>query len=173
MEWRVIEEFPIYSVSEDGQVMRTGQGRFGPTNKPLKGWPDAYGYRCYSFRKDGRKVNRKGYLLVAGAFIGPRPAPGMEVRHLDNTRTNDHWRNLKWGTRAENEADKIAAGTDNAGERHGMAKLKLPQVREIIALYGAGGISQREVAERYGVQQMTISLIVRGKYWARALERSV
>ena len=171
-EWRIIEEFPLYSVSEDGRVMRTGKGRFQPSSKILKGWPDRDGRRCYSFRCDGKKVNCKGYLLVAVAFLGPRPAPGLEVCHCDNTKTNDHWRNLRWDTRASNEADKRLVCTDNSGERHGLSKLKIEQVNEIVRLYARANLSQREIAGRYGLHQVTVSQIVRGKRWIYARQRA-
>lgn len=169
MEWRVVEEFPTYSVSEAGQVKRTGDGRFRASNKLVKGSPDAYGYTQHGFWRDGKHVNRKAYQLVASAFIGPRPSPKHEICHNDGSRTNDHWTNLRWDTRAGNEADKRKTGTDNAGERHGSAKLTAQEARQIAELYRSGGLSQREIAERFAVHQVTVSMIVRGKLWARTI----
>lgn len=55
------------------------------------------------------------HLLVAAAFIGPRP-PGKIVRHLDGNRKNPRWGNLAYGTYAENTQDAIAHGT-HSGEK--------------------------------------------------------
>lgn len=47
--------------------------------------------------------------LVAMTFIGPRP-DGMQIRHLDDDFTNNHWTNLAYGTAKENCADSVASG---------------------------------------------------------------
>jgi len=172
MDWRIVGEFPNYSVSEDGQLRRSGHGRFKPSDSPLKGWIDAYGYRCYTFWQDGRKLNRKAHRLVATAFLCPQPSPKHEVCHTDNDRTNNHWSNLRWDTRAGNEADKRVVKKDNAGERHGLAKLTIPIVQDIIRRYNAGGITQQKLADEYGIHQVAVSQLVRGKRWSRALEEA-
>lgn len=165
MEWRPIPSFPSYIVSEYGDVMRTG-GRLRPTGKPLKPWLRKDGYRSYGLRRDGKKIDTNAHQVVAEAFLGPAPFSGAMVRHIDGTTANgDHYTKLRWGTRAENEADKLLVGTDNRGERHGMSKLTSEQVAAIVARYQRGDISQREIAADYGVHQMTVSLVVRGKLW--------
>ncbi len=77
------------------------------------------------------RVNKRGYLsvtlgrekhevhrLVALAFLGPRPE-GMEVRHLDGERLNCRVDNLAYGTRSENNFDRVAHGRDhNANKTH-------------------------------------------------------
>jgi hypothetical protein len=52
----------------------------------------------------------------------------------------------------------------NRGEKHGAAKLTEAIVREIRRLYAAG-VTQRELAERHGVDRSCISLIVRRETW--------
>lgn len=49
-----------------------------------------------------------------------------------------------------------------SGERHHNAKLSNAQVLEIRARYGAGGITQYELATEFAVRQTTISRYVRG-----------
>lgn len=44
------------------------------------------------------------HVLVAEAFIGPRPE-GMEVCHGDNDPANNQVSNLRWDTRSENVMD--------------------------------------------------------------------
>lgn len=67
------------------------------------------------------RVGKRGYLiinlnardtlrvhrLVLEAFVGPCP-PGMETRHLDSDPAHNCLRNLCWGTKAENGADRVA-----------------------------------------------------------------
>ena len=56
------------------------------------------------------------------------------------------------------------------GEQNPSAKLTASQVAEIRARYQAGGITQAELARKYGVTQVLVSRIVLGKVWAH-LER--
>jgi hypothetical protein len=55
------------------------------------------------------------------------------------------------------------------GEHVASAKLIERVVLEILALKGTG-IFQRVVAERFGISQMLVSLIWRGKRWAHITE---
>lgn len=57
-----------------------------------------------SLSRQNKSVRRRVYVLVAEAFLGPRP-PGQDVRHLDDVSTNDVLTNLEYGTRAENIKD--------------------------------------------------------------------
>jgi len=72
-------------------------------------------------------------------------------------------RHIRWGTAAENEADKVIAGTHNRGERHSMVKLTEDQIIRIRALRGQR--LQRETATEYGISQTHVSQIQRGARW--------
>lgn len=52
------------------------------------------------------------------------------------------------------------------GEAHGLAVITADVVREMRRLYAAGGITQTQLAERFGTDQTNVSLIVRRKAWA-------
>lgn len=51
------------------------------------------------------------------------------------------------------------------GSRHGHAKLTEQMVNDIRAQYIPGRVSQQSLADQYGVSQVTISLMVRHKFW--------
>jgi hypothetical protein len=53
------------------------------------------------------------HVLVALAFIGPRPT-GEYVRHLDDNPRNNCLENLAYGTPAENQADMARNGRGTA-----------------------------------------------------------
>jgi hypothetical protein len=108
----------------------------------------------------GKSAPRLVHRLVLEAFIGPCP-PGMECLHLDGNRVNPRLENLRWGTRQQNVDDMRRHGTMLRGSRHGRSKLSEPQVEEIRRLLDRG-ISQREIGERFGVNQPTISRINTG-----------
>ncbi|AGM13416.1 HNH endonuclease [Mycobacterium phage Gizmo] len=100
-----MQEVPGYSgifINEDGStIVSYRRYKAGRVLSP---------YLCNGRRRvklgEGQKFV---YQLVALTFIGPCP-PGMEVRHLDDDFTNDHWTNLAYGTHQENIADSIASG---------------------------------------------------------------
>lgn len=49
------------------------------------------------------------------------------------------------------------------GERHGGAKLTDAQAAEMRAAYAAGGVTYRELAERYGISPSGVGAIIRGQ----------
>ncbi len=70
------------------------------------------------------------------------------------------------GSHSDNTRDAVAKGRqffpDNRGAHSANAKLSPSDVTLIRDVYSAGGISQQQLASRYGVHQMTISKVVRG-----------
>jgi hypothetical protein len=73
-------------------------------------------------------------------------------------------KHLSWKTRAENEADKIEAGTSNRGERQWRAKLTADQVRAIRAREGT--MTKEKIAEQFGVSPACIAAIHHRENWA-------
>lgn len=69
------------------------------------------------------------------------------------------------GTMAENNADRDmkgrARGGSRPGEKHHAAKLTDDQINEIRKATGL----QREIAERFGVSQQSVSMIRNRKTW--------
>jgi hypothetical protein len=70
---------------------------------------------------------------------------------------------LKLGTSADNNRDMITRRRHRFGQRHHRAKITEEQVREIRALYP--GMSQSAIAIRYGLDQTTVSQIIRKVNW--------
>lgn len=54
---------------------------------------------------------------------------------------------------------------DSSGENNGGAKLTWDQVRSIRSTYDLGGVTQKQLASIYGVDQTVISQIVRNESW--------
>ncbi len=146
-------------------------------------------------RRDGRKVERryKGKVLIPGLNTRgyeivtlcdqnnkhhTRPvhrlvletfdrlrAENEECRHLDGNIRNNSLFNLRWGTPAENMADKIAHGTWVRGSRVGNSRLAEEQVREI-KIRLAQQEPHASIALDYGVKAVTISAISAGRNWS-------
>ena len=59
------------------------------------------GYLSVRFSKDGVAKSMTAHSVVAATFHGPRPE-GMDVSHLDGTRTNNAADNLVYESRRDN-----------------------------------------------------------------------
>ena len=149
---------PKYLVGEDGSVL----GPSGTIRKPHLN-PRSH-YLQLAVWADGRTQTVKVHVMVAEAWHGPRP-DGMEVAHGNGVRTDNRASNLRWDTRSGNHADKLKHGTSSRGEAHGASRLTAEAVREIRAAYEAGHATQPQLAERFGVHQVTISDVVSGRTW--------
>lgn len=77
--------------------------------RALKGSLNNYGYIVYTLLKGGKSRYVTAHSLVAEVFIGPRP-PGLDIRHLDGDKLNNHVSNLAYGTRTENMMDEVISG---------------------------------------------------------------
>jgi hypothetical protein len=154
--WRPVPDFP-YEVSDAGEVRRVGSVRTLRATPAKRG-----GYLQVSLWTDGKGHTRMVHQLVALAFHGQRPSPDHHAAHRDGNKANNSTTNIEWLTRVENEADKIAHGTSNRGERNGSAKIADSVIAEILAAPRPRGYQTR-LAEKHGVTQGAISNIIRGK----------
>lgn len=102
--WRPISFGKVYEISSYGQVRNT------KTGKTLSGWINEDGYRRVTLSdENGKKKTPYVHLLVAEAFIGPRP-PDQQVRHWDGNPLNNRLDNLLYGTPSENVLDTVRYG---------------------------------------------------------------
>lgn len=108
-EWRPVPGWPGYDVSSLGRVRSVprilGDGRMAG-GKVLRQRVDAKGYAVTGLRSGASTRTVRVHVLVALAFLGPRPA-GMQVLH----RNDDHSRNgvadLRYGTPQANVAERV------------------------------------------------------------------
>lgn len=108
----------------------------------------------------GHSLRKRAHILVAEAFIGPNPG-GLWVLHGDGDATNNRAENLRYGTAAENHADRRRHGRPFTGERNGQAKLSASDVAAI----RSDTRLHRVLAEEYGVARSTIGMVKSGANW--------
>lgn len=172
-EWKIIDEFPEYEVSDDGRVRRPcgiwrefgNQVRYFEPGE-LKPQRHPGGYRYVSFVIDGRretkkKVNRYIHRLVATAFV-PNPEGKRDVNHKSGIKAENHAANLEWTTRSENMTHKTRVLGIGRGESNPGAKL----TEEAVAIIRASSRRRMDLAEEYGVCRQTVDQIKSGKIWA-------
>lgn len=108
--WRPVVGYEgLYEVSDIGRVASLPKWHFRD-RRILKSWHDEDGYPSVNLCASGSRRRYAMHVLVAEAFVGPRP-DGLMVRHLDGKPTNNQPANLQWGTAKENVQDMLAHGT--------------------------------------------------------------
>lgn len=165
MEWKEIPGFPDYEISDNGSIRRATAGCGAVKGKILRQYSDEAGRLTCTIRRLGRHKTVRPSRLVAITFIGPPPFPRAEACHNNGNPQDNRKNNLRWDTCAGNKADMIKHRTRLCRHKHKMARLNPQQVRRIKERYAKGEL-QREIADRYGVKQGTISRIVNGIRWA-------
>ena len=162
-EWRPIQGYDGYEVSSLGCVRswrKLGARHAPPMSPRLKKQSTCVGgYLRVSLGREVKLVHR----LVLEAFVGPAPE-GMQCRHLNGTASDNRLVNLSWATPVDNNADKIAHGTHQAGTKNGRAKLSDSDVRAMRALRERGE-SFAKLGKKFGVSNQTAFGICKGKNW--------
>lgn len=164
-EWRVVEEFPAYEVSDAGRVRRRLPGPGARVGHVLKPSRINSGYLVVGL---GRAATKTVHSLVATAFHGARP-DGMEVNHIDGNKDNNAASNIEWVTRSENKLHAIQLGLMSTpggmpGESNPNRKIGWADVAEI-RRRGELGERVRDIAADYPVSKSMVSLILRGEAW--------
>lgn len=125
----------------------------------------ARGERVAGAKLTANQVSEVRSLYASGRFtqqqIGDRfgvsrEAIGVIVR-------GERWAHLASDPASASAVSKINRG--RPGESHRTAKLTTDAVRLIRSKYAAGGISQRQLADEFGVKPETISFVIRRITW--------
>lgn len=152
-----IEEFPGYFVSNLGKVYSDSprRGFYELTPRPNKD-----GYLRVALKKAGVKretgstrnqgkgktFQRSVYLLVAEAFLGPKPNPKSQVDHINNQRDCNHINNLRYISSSDNVKKSFEYNLN--ATIFGIQGDKLPNLlkRGRILEMAEEGFSYREIA---------------------------
>lgn len=100
MNLRSIKGFPGYFVSASGHVYSSRQGAL----RRLRERQHRQGYVQFRLYRAGYPKGKLqcAHVLVANAWLPPRPSPQHEVNHKNNVKSDNRRRNLEWGTKSHN-----------------------------------------------------------------------
>lgn len=158
-EWRNIENYPGYQVSNLGYVR---SNRIGQKWKILN--PEVCkGYKRILLRNSEGKKHWFVHILVARAFIA-NPDNKPIVNHKDADKFNNCVENLEWATPSENTVHAFQNGLMNIprGTRHYLSKLTDKQVAYIRKVYVPRDKKFGEVAlaRKFGISLNAMSNIL-------------
>lgn len=159
-EWKIIKDFPNYSVSTLGQIKNN------KTNRILKLGSGTGGYLKCNLSKNGKQETRRVHRLVAEAFL-PISNINDVVNHKDGDKHNNSVSNLEWTTQSSNIKHSFANNLSDKGEIHYNSKLTQEDVDFIRKNYKPRDkeFSGVALAKRFGVTHQLISAIISNKTW--------
>ena len=142
-----------------GRTQRVS-GRVLKQQKPTERTP----YRTVELWRDGNGRPVKVYVLVARAFLGPRPE-GHDICHGPGGKLDDRVVNLSYGTRSKNSGeDRRRDGTLLVGSQCNRAKLTEEIVRQC-RFRAACGETANRLAGEFGVHVETMRKAITGGAW--------
>lgn len=139
-------------------------------------WPwvaeiSRYGYGVFAIGSRAKATFRKAraHRIAYQLANGVDPVDLCVMHSCDNRRCCNP-AHLSLGASKENTQDRHSKGRSASGEAVGLAKLTEQEVRDIRTNYALCRVTQKQLAERYSVDQTLISMIVLNKIWRREQE---
>lgn len=156
-EWRAIDGYSNYEVSDSGEIRNKTTGRI------LCAFNDKDGYKGVHLNSNGASHTRKVHRLVASAFLEPDPIRD-QVNHKNGDKADNRVSNLEWCTRSENtrhayDNNLFRANIRPAIDAH--TKLKFEDRIDILRMRKEGMLL-KDIAAAYGVGITTIHSICKG-----------
>lgn len=154
---------PLGSLRKDGEALEWLKRSFAAPTDECVAWPfsrNPQGYGYLRFNNRTQLAHRVACELAHGD-----PAPGMDAAHSCGKGHDGcvNPRHLRWDTRSGNFSDKLRHGTANRGERNSLAKLTRDDILRIRSLRGA--VTQKQIADEYGIDPSNVSKIQTGVSW--------
>ena len=165
--WKAIPRFEgRYDISSWGRVRSNnvvGAHRHVNYLKPHK---TKFGYVEYQGTVNNKNCRIRAHREVALAFL-PNPNLKTQVNHIDGDKQNNHLLNLEWCTPQENMDHAYATGLKSKDHitRLGQQGRRIPliEVPNIRRRYAEGNVTQRALANEYGVERTSVHHIVKFK----------
>lgn len=169
-QWKEHPEFPAYEGSTKGRVRSWKTNGWGRRMTPrimrpaIRGKRKLYPYLSFDLYVGGKARGVFVHRFIAECFI-PNPENKPQINHQNGNKLDNRIENLEWVTNSENQKHAFATGAqDKRGEKHHLAKLTDATVQAIRA-ESKDGMAQDFLAEKYGVTQPNVSMILSGEHW--------
>jgi hypothetical protein len=121
------------------------------------------GYGSVTVERKNVGAHRRSWELVHG------PIPeGQYVCHRCDNKRCVRPNHLFLGTPADNLRDMVAKGRSLTGSRNHQAKLTEEKAAEIRKRYAAGGVTQAQLADEYGVVEGCIGNVIHNRVYKEA-----
>lgn len=156
-EWLPVPDWECYHVSNFGR-MKSFKGKSPHILTPTFN----RGYLQIGLCSGGKQKTFRVHRLVAELFI-PNPDNKNTVNHRDGHKLNNHISNLEWATSTENNQHAARLGLIPSAEDSPDAKLTKEQVLYI--RNNPDNLTQRQLADLFGLIRQTIGQIQLGKSW--------
>lgn len=169
-EWCDIEGSDgLYQISTHDRVKSF---RKFATGQILKNHISSNGYPVCQFRlPDKKRVPHTIHRLKAIAFI-PNPDNKPQIHHKDGNPLNTDLSNFVWCDGSYNVKQNSVLHPESSnygclaeGEKNPSAKLTAEQAKEVFALAEKGELIQKEIAQKYGISQGSVSDIHLCRKW--------
>lgn len=129
------------------------------------------GFKVVSLKFKKRSKHFLVHKLVAEAFIPKDNKDQTVVIHLDWNKSNNHYSNLQWATKAvsyKRMHKRLQEERKKKGKVVTYSKLKPEEVALIKSMLKRG-VKQKLIAKMFCVSEMQITRIKRGENWAEIL----
>jgi len=149
-----------YKVCSNGDILSLPNRNNKYKEIKLKQRLDVSGYPVVCLFKEKKKMLKVSRLVAIHFLTNPDNLP--QVNHKNGIKENNNVSNLEWCTPSENLKHAFKIGLKSqVGEKNSRSKLKTNQIVYI----RKSKLKQRELAERFNVDQTTISKIQNNNRW--------
>jgi len=157
-QWRAIDGFPGYFVSDQGRILRK---RLNRPEYIVKAHPDMHGYWVVNLCCGGKQIRRSVARTVAIAFI-PNPSNKPTINHIKPDYKEDNSvSNLEWATHQEQRMHAFDMGAIPKTRK----RLTVDQIHAARKLHNEG-MAKIRIARELGLSDSVIGSLLAGKSYA-------
>jgi len=158
-QWKQIEDYPQYEVSDKGRVrkliVKHSNHSYVYLHPQFRKKINSYPY--VELYKDSKRNRLAIHRLVALTFI-PNPDNKPQINHIDGNKLNPNSNNLEWATCQENQQHAHIMGLH---QRESTAQITKQKYIQIKASYIQ---ALDKIANDYKVSKRMVLSVISGKY---------